>query len=103
MDILDYIPQGRDNAVTRRQLKDQLGISDRKIRQMISMARRKHCILNDQSGDGYYTPCDSDAPAVREWLAQETHRAKSIFWSARGARDFCGGERQWRITKNITT
>ena len=38
MDIVDYIPFGRENAVTRTQLRIMTGMNDRKIRDKISEA-----------------------------------------------------------------
>jgi hypothetical protein len=55
MNILDYIPRGRENAVTRRDLTLQLNLPDRTIRNMIEEARREGAlIINDGSGVGYY-------------------------------------------------
>ena len=39
MDIVDYIPFGRENAVTRAQLRSRTGIDDRAIRDMIATCR----------------------------------------------------------------
>ena len=62
------------------------GMSDRKVRKAISQARRETCICNSQDGKGYYIPdCVKDA---RSFLKQESHRAKSIFWSLKGTRTF---------------
>jgi hypothetical protein len=55
VNILDYIPQGRANAVTRRELGLILNLPDRTIRNMIEDARREGAIIiNDGSGIGYY-------------------------------------------------
>lgn len=56
MDIVDYIPFGRENAVTRAQLRSRTGIDDRTIRDMIADARRDTVILNMQDGKGYFRP-----------------------------------------------
>lgn len=92
MNIIDYIPKGRENAVTRTELCKRIGLPDRTVRELISQARRETCILNAQDGNGYFRPEKEDIPAVRGWLKQETARAKSIFWSAKGARKFLKGE-----------
>lgn len=57
------------------------------IFQCISQARREICILNAQDGNGYHSE-EEDVPAIRGWLKQEAARAKSIFWSVKGARIF---------------
>lgn len=88
-DILDYIPTGHDNAVTRRELTDQTGIKDRAIRDMIHYARRKIVILNLQDGKGYFIP-DMNLPEERimlvQYIQQEESRLKSIGWALKAAR-----------------
>lgn len=77
MDIVDYIPIGSENAISRQSLCIITGMSDRKVRKAISQARRNTCICNSQDGKGYYIPdCLRDA---RQFLKQESSRAKSIF------------------------
>lgn len=56
MNIIDYIPIGRANAVTREQLEILTGFSDRKIRDQIHEARRFAPIINISDGKGYYIP-----------------------------------------------
>ena len=65
MKIIDYIPVGHKNAVTRKQLVILTGLSDRKIRNMIQEeCNREHPILNMQDGKGYF----------QLYRAQENHR-----------------------------
>lgn len=53
--ITDYIPEGRDRAVTRERLCDLTGMPDRKVRELIERARRGgEIIINAQDGAGYY-------------------------------------------------
>lgn len=55
INILEYIPYGEDNAVTRHYLTSVLGLTDRNIRQMIEDARKQGAIIiNKQDGRGYY-------------------------------------------------
>lgn len=86
MNIVDYIPVGSKNAISRQNLCTITGMSDRVVREAISQARRTTCICNAQDGKGYYIP-DSMKDAKR-FLDQESARARSIFWSLKGARDF---------------
>lgn len=88
MEIIQFIPHGKENAVTREELKLLTGLSDRDIRELITQARRTHCIINDQDGKGYYQPTKIERPAVEKWLKQESSRAKTVFWAAKGAREF---------------
>ena len=86
MNIVDYIPVGSKNAISRQNLCIATGMNDRAVREAISKARRTTCICNAQDGKGYYIP--DDLKDARDFLKQESSRAKSIFWSLKGARDF---------------
>ena len=67
MDIVDYIPFGRENAVTRAQLRSRTGIDDRAIRDMIAAARRDTVILNMQDGKGYFRPLPEEINYVKNF------------------------------------
>lgn len=55
MDIISAIGVGRENAVTRAQLCDKLGMGDRAVRKLIEDARNQGAlIVNEQNGKGYY-------------------------------------------------
>ena len=86
MDIVDYIPFGRENAVTRAQLRSRTGIDDRTIRDMIADARRDTVILNMQDGKGYFRPLPEERHLVEAYVKQETARLKSIGWSLKATR-----------------
>lgn len=86
MDIVDYIPFGSKNAVTRAQLRIMTGLNDRKIREQIAQARRDTVILNMQDGKGYFRPLPEELNLVEAYANQETARLKSIGWSLRAAR-----------------
>ena len=86
MDIVDYIPFGRENAVTRAQLRSRTGIDDRAIRDRIADARRDTVILNMQDGKGYFRPLPEERHLVEVYAKQETARLKSIGWSLKAAR-----------------
>lgn len=84
MDIINYIPKGRNNAISRTRLRIQTGLSDRAMREEISQARRCNCIINLQNGAGYYIPDTGEE--IQRFILQETRRAKSIFWCLKGAK-----------------
>ena len=86
MNITDFIPVGKDNAISRSQLVKLTGLSDRIIRDMIALERRNTAILNLQNGAGYYIPSESEKADLERFIKQEEARAKSIFWSLRGAK-----------------
>lgn len=53
MDIADFIPRGKENAVTREMLSTRLALPDRRVRKLIEAARdRGELICND--GTGYF-------------------------------------------------
>lgn len=88
-DILDYIPTGRKNAVTRLNLTRVTGLSDRQVRRAIHYARRDIPILNMQNGKGYFIPDMNDtidAGLLKAYVLQEESRLKQIGWSLKSAR-----------------
>ena len=58
MYILDYIPTGHNNAITREALQSLTHLSDRKIRVLIAEANKSApddvLIINLQDGMGYF-------------------------------------------------
>ena len=88
IDILSYIPFGKDNAVTRGYLCRVTGLTDRDVRELICKARHNTPIINLQNGGGYFRPTEQEKRYVERWVSQEKKRAKSVFWSMKGARDF---------------
>ena len=84
MTIIDYIPFGRDNAISRRQLCTVTGLPDRVMRHEIEKARKDYAILNID-GSGYFRPADGEAYLTERWLKQERSREKSVRDSTRGA------------------
>lgn len=88
MCIEDYIPYGKENAVTREQLVILTGLSDCQIRGQIAKARRHILILNLQDGQGYYRPTSDERADVERFVRQEKSRASKIFWSLKAADDF---------------
>lgn len=57
MDIKDFIPRGKENAISREMLRTLTGCSDREIRKMIREARLNHegsFILSSSDVSGYW-------------------------------------------------
>jgi hypothetical protein len=54
VDIVKYIPFGRENAIGRAELAMKVGCSDRTMRDLINTARKREVIVNIQNGSGYY-------------------------------------------------
>lgn len=64
--IIDLIPVGRDNAISRDYLvalcvqhglvKENLKDKDRAMRDLVGEARKEYVVLNLSDGNGYYRP-----------------------------------------------
>jgi hypothetical protein len=75
--ILDYIPTGQANAITRHKLHQLTGLRDRTIRKEIEKARASgNIIINLQDGKGYYQPETLDEIEIQFKLNQS--RAMSV-------------------------
>ena len=88
MNIIEYIPCGYENAITRENLCCITGLTDRKVRELIFQARRETPIINLQDGKGYFIPLEEDKKYVEKFVEQETARLKSIGWALKSARGF---------------
>lgn len=84
--ITNRIPHGQENAITRKELCTQTGLSDRMVRLLIEKARKEYCILNLGDGAGYFQPTLEEKKLVARWVRQETRRINSINESLMGAR-----------------
>lgn len=77
--IENFIPHGKNNAVTRLELHILTGLSDRDIREEICKAKRERgcCIINN--GEGYFHPTIEEYEELKTYIAKEESRAVSIF------------------------
>jgi glycerol-3-phosphate O-acyltransferase len=85
MNIIDYIPTGQCNAISRKQLCNITGLPDRVMRHEIEKVRQDYAILNAQDGSGYFRPAEGEAYLTERWLKQERSREKSVREATRGA------------------
>lgn len=77
MNILEHIPYGHENAISRDELARRVGLGDRGMRRQILAARREgNVILNMQDGAGYYQ--SDDLVHLRSQYRQNESRAKAI-------------------------
>ncbi len=82
MNIADYIPFGKDNAISRKRLSEITGLSDRKLREVIALERRNTIIINLSNGQGYFQPINGlEDDLVVDYYKQENSRLKRIGWS----------------------
>ena len=79
MNISDYIPFGKDNAISRKRLSEITGLSDRKLREVIALERRNTIIINLSNGQGYFQPINGlEDDLVVDYYKQENSRLKRI-------------------------
>lgn len=89
--IVDLIPIGRDNAISRDYLVTlcvQNGLvddnknpesKDRAMRRLLEKSRLDYTILNLSNGEGYYRPSREDLQDLQKYIRQEESRAKATF------------------------
>ena len=79
MNILNLIPQGKANAISRTELRYITKLNDRVMRELIEQERRKGAIiLNLQDGRGYFRPAPDEMDDVLRQYKQNDRRAMSI-------------------------
>lgn len=86
IDICEYIPYGRKNAVSRAELQRRTGLPDRTVRTLIEAARRSGAhILSSSADKGYWQSNvpDEIKEFIREAIAVSGKRRRP--WSP------CGG------------
>lgn len=91
MELIDLIPEGRENAIGRKYLVKKcvhyglvpgnIKDTDRAVRILIENARREHTILNLSDGKGYFRPTKDDVGCLRAYINQEDRRARQTFAS----------------------
>lgn len=90
INIVDYIPEGSERAISRKDLCRLTGLKDRNVRNLIEEARRDTIIISNTDGSGYWIYPENPTPKEKEMLhkfvKQQESRAKSIFYSLRPAR-----------------
>lgn len=84
MRVEDYIPEGREHAISRRDLEKVVG-NDRQARKMIEDAREHLAIINLQDGEGYYLPTEAEIADVKHWVSAQRSRALRILKTLKGA------------------
>lgn len=95
MKIIDYIPEGSANAISRNSLCRMTGLSDRVVRGLIEEARRETIIISNNDGSGYWIypddPTEEEKILLRRYVQQQESRAKSIFYALYPARKMMKG------------
>lgn len=76
MNILDYIPKGKENAVTREALCIYTGLDDRTVRKLIELARdggARGKICRSRT-----SPFQDDKKELRQWRSEECLRKRLL-------------------------
>ena len=76
MDIMQFIPQGEANAISRKDLAAATGLSDRVMRECSEQARHNGSLICSARQGGYYQPDSVDDIERAYW--QDYTRAKAI-------------------------
>lgn len=94
MELLDLIPFGHENAITRKNLAIQAGLPDRVMRKEILKLREDNIILNLQDGRGYFRPNESETDLIHRWMRQTASRARECKISLSGAQKWLLNQKQ---------
>lgn len=109
--IIDLIPTGRDNAISRDYLVTlcvQKGLVDQKLRpesrdramrRLLEKERLDYTILNLSDGEGYYRPSRDDLQDLQRYIRQEENRAKSTFRNISNAKALYEDYKRGRLTE----
>lgn len=77
--VIDYIPEGKDKAVSRKYLATVTGMSDRQVRSEIQSLRENGTvIISRDDGKGYFIPTPDDREELNAWIGRERSRMISI-------------------------
>lgn len=89
MRITEFIPNGKADAVSMKDLAAILGISKRGVRALV-LAAREHgasiCSTSESDKGGYYMPRDREEAVA--YLKQQKARIKSAYAALNGIRKF---------------
>ena len=95
MNIVEYIPTGINNAISRKDLCAVTGLSDRIVRRLVEEARRETIIISNTDGTGYWiypeNPTEREKELLCRFVKQQESRAKSIFYALYPARQMMKG------------
>lgn len=81
MNIIDFIPYGKENAVSRYEIALKMGTSERDVRASIKRAnadleRTREAILSSSGGRGYWRT--SSIEEMERYLRESAHRRDTL-------------------------
>lgn len=81
MNILDYIPEGHENAINLNQLVIRTGLERRKVRELIERSNynsETQPIVNMMDGNGYFIPTAEESDCIKRYIISEKSRARNL-------------------------
>lgn len=90
MEIVDFIPRGHDNGISRKDLQRLTGLTDRVIRDLISRhnASGKEIICNIGDERGYFLADEGEEDYQVQCIAIERSRANKILEKVDGMKRY---------------
>lgn len=88
LNIVDFIPDGLENAISQKQLCDMTHMNDREVRQAIENARRQDapiCSSCRSDSSGYYMPRTKQEANI--YLKMQEHRIRSATQAMKPVQD----------------
>lgn len=100
-ELVSHLGTGKRNVTRRDALVEKMGLSDRAVREAVSLARLEGaCICNDQDGKGYYI--GEDRAELERQYKQTINRGRKIFAALKALRREMGkDENQLSIFNDI--
>lgn len=87
--VLDFIPLGRNHAISMSELAKRMGTDQRTARKMVFAARQRGAVICSTCGEntsGYYRP--NNAAEVRPYIIMQEHRIASAKAALKPAKKF---------------
>lgn len=86
--IVDYIPRGRENKISRESLAMCTGLTDRVCREYISRARAEgHAIVGDPAGGYYLADNEADVRLLLSELMSRMTQLRKCYVAVRNKRN----------------
>lgn len=83
MKIVDFLLEGRNNAIPLRDLVRITGLDERTVRRQIHLERTAGAVIISDNHSGYYLP--EDTSDIQQFSRSMSHRAGEIIKVARAA------------------
>ena len=87
--VLDFIPLGRNHAISMSELAKRMGTDQRTARKMVFAARQREAVICSTCGEntsGYYRPNTVDE--IRPYIAMQQSRIRSAKIALHSAENF---------------